>query len=446
MNRTFGRRRGLAASLEEDAVRFGGVEGDDEVPAADVAGIDANIAAAEVVELAQEAEEHEVEMDNAVEAVDRVETAVEIAEDSQAEGGLSPAAAAMMQEAVDGAAEQAGLDPEEAVALPAAESFGSVSSRSAQTALCIEGAKEVVKKMIDAIIKGLIRAKEWIRANYNKFFGAAEVLNKRAQAAKKRAEGLKGATRKEGHEFKLDDIAPSVAVGTGFKVSDAEAYSAAFYNFMQKIDAIKTGASKVVSEAKKLDAAAVKPFYSAVESAFKDGPEIKAEDGFKVVSSPALPGNKVLAAQVPSVDAADANKVSEQLNAFWMKAVEDPAAPKEGIKIEPLSPEDAANVIFSVISCSGHAIAGKNKIYAMEKLLDEAIAAAKKSASEDINKLEGEAKKAATEAQKQLNKALTAVIKVAQSGPSTILKFSVDTGNALLNYVDKSLAGYAVAK
>ena len=178
-------RRKLFASLEELPVE-GTVAGDGQITESVVAIDDVSRQTMEVNDAAEELEAAEFEQEELGEVAEALESLIADATGSLESGGLDATAAHFAYKAANFALGRIGHQ----IQVPSAESFGGSASRLKQTTVSVEGWKETLKSIWDAILNGLTKLSQMIQ----KFF-----VTKLSEAAfiKRRADAIKAKVAKE---------------------------------------------------------------------------------------------------------------------------------------------------------------------------------------------------------------------------------------------------------
>jgi len=194
MRRMNTQRQGLLVSLEnENTNTDSGTASENDVEVAE-AGAELSDDVAEIVDSVAEGDADTAEVEEATEVAEALESIAEAVGVCAQNGGLDRHAAHAIGLAVGHMYNRVGL---EAQAMPALESFGSSSQRIPSTSLAMEDIKEQAGKIWNHIVEAVKRAIKWAQDFYNKLFGAAEKLSKRASALQTKAEGITGGKAKE---------------------------------------------------------------------------------------------------------------------------------------------------------------------------------------------------------------------------------------------------------
>lgn len=451
MNRTFGSRaRGLGRRAFENESTGDPADGTEPVPVADVVGIDANLAASEVTQLAQEADEELQDIDSTMEAIDETEAVADIAEASIPEGGLTPAAASLARQAIDGAAEKAGIDPEDIVT-PAAESFGSATGSPLMTRRAIEEWSKKIGEYFNMIIEAIKRGIEWLSAHWTNFIQSGEKLVARADSVIKKAEGVKDQKVKADYKIEKPNLGAAIAVGGKYDAAAVAALAELVQKFNGQTGAIFAAYGSLASSADGLDDSGnLKPeLFKKVYDSFNEicpkTDVVKAPNEKAVVkSTDVLPGEKAFGVVVPSEVGADGAAAAEAFGVFNVAVVAVNGETKHDGKLEVLTPDTVIKLAQDVKALGEAVVKGKDIAANATKALKDTLKAAEGFKDADQKKeaiKEEEAKKKYAAAVSAARKIVSKGQKVAQGAPTALFSYAVNTGNSLLNYADLSLGG-----
>lgn len=433
-------RVGLVAAMENEEL---------DTPVATTEGDGAENLETELLEVQDEAGETdqvEEQVEAAAETAEALEAMAVSLEACAANGGLSKEAAHAVGIALDHMYASVGIQQK---AMPALESFGQTSSRIGATQLALEGIKDNLKKIWDAIVKAVMDAIDWVRQRYEKILGAATRLEKRAEALAKRAEDTAGNPTSKEIESKelfrklhisgsLPDLSAALkslkTVADSSLTSDAQLYT-------DMADAIGGDAKEVsglVEAVNALAGTSGNAVSDPVAEGFGDQPE-----GVAIRRSNEMPGGSAIIVRAPAkVDSANgaealeaAGKIKVSLGAFKPKAGE---ITKD--KLPTLTAPKAADAAKGVGEIASVIMAYKQAVGKLDAAKKKVVEAVKKAAKENEG---GE-----DEATKKLGKAQLSFAKTLPSLMSTDAAVSVyllNTGKAVCDYVELSLKQYKAA-
>jgi len=252
------------------------------------------------------ADQEVVDSDQAVEDLTDVQATLEslaiTVEQSLADGGLTPREAALVEQVYQASAGRVGLKSK----VPSMESFGGSSDRERATRVTLEGFKESVQRIWQAILNVL--KKWWIQIDkfFYKVFNAAPKLMGRANALAKAASEHKEEMN-VGAKLKLSGLHAELAGGNAVQAANDlrqvtadifEKYSKEMVEYGEKCANYLKGVE--VEDDAKFDASAYKigeiaypvPASCSVQANPSD---YGAQGQHKVKTTKPLPGGKVLA-------------------------------------------------------------------------------------------------------------------------------------------------------
>ncbi len=137
---------------------------------------------AETAEAFAESEQAGDDQGELEEISDGLESIYVSMEAAMQDGGLNPQAALFMQHAVGSYTSRLGLKV--SAVTPSLESFGGASGQAAATTISMEGIKETIKKIWQAIKNAVAKAIAAVKNFFAKIFGGAKKLKTRIEALK----------------------------------------------------------------------------------------------------------------------------------------------------------------------------------------------------------------------------------------------------------------------
>lgn len=193
MSRRFLNGRGLVAAMEgednptpaEDQTLPD--EAPAETPEADLAEINTDEAEGEVTD---------AKVEEAVDAVEALESMYIALESAKERGGLTSGEAYFLNGHLQYIRKQMGYEAPQL----RMESFDAPSTKMRATTIAMEGIKEELSRIWEAIKSAIKKSIEWVVNQFNKYFGAAEKLKKRAQALAKAAGETSGVVKEKDFE------------------------------------------------------------------------------------------------------------------------------------------------------------------------------------------------------------------------------------------------------
>lgn len=169
------KRMGLVAAMESESIeiRFGGSDEDQLANGLETDLLTISEGEAEVAEL-------EASTNDSLDVVEALESIAIALESSIKEGGLNKSGAHILSVSLEHLYAKANVRVQ--YTTPALESFSGPGSRIGSTAIALEGVKDQIKKVWNAIIAAIKKTYEWIKSQFVKVFGAANKIERRAKA------------------------------------------------------------------------------------------------------------------------------------------------------------------------------------------------------------------------------------------------------------------------
>lgn len=408
----------------------------------------AETALLEVNEETAEGETAEAAVDEAVEAVSSLESYLVALEAASAEGGLSRSGAAVMNIGLEHIYNRLGY-PKGEIAVVSLENFGQNSSRAGATQIAMEGVKEKIKEIWDAIISHIKKAIEWIKGHFAKIFGAAEKLEKRAKALSEAAKGINGQPKEK--SFENERLVKALHINGNIPASVsgelAKVTKVADAVFTQIADFNGKGADKLLEEMGKtdgkVDQIAAVPLGTIPTLVEVQNPESagfsKPSDGLTLFRSPALLGNKAVIAEQAKTAVTGAAAAAVQSKNSVAVAAFDPKA-KEPTKttVNVVDPGEVGKIADEVATMCQEVIKYKAKLNKFGDLKSKIISAAER-AGKDANTEEDKAKAAYHAA---MQKIATNTVNNLDRAPAAMSAYVLNTGKAALDLAEQSLKQY----
>lgn len=393
----------------------------------------------DVQESAAEGEKEEADLAETAEVSEALESIVVSLEACAANGGLTREGAQALGTAVDFMYSRVGISKK---AMPALESFGGQSSRVGQTRVAMEDIKEQIKKIWDAIINAIKKAAAWVTDHFNKVFGAAEKLQKRAEAISKAADGVTGKAENQkitnGGLFKALQINGSVdGVVAGIKKVAELAKEQLDTKANEKIKSAEGQIEAIEDPIGKADSFTCSPVQG--NKVGENEGFANAGDGMEWVRGDELPGGMALVSRTPAAEAKGldgiraAARSRTSIQAFNPKAKD---SSKEDLKV--LSTGDVMAVAEAVKTIGAEVQAFRKTQKKLEEILKKAVSAAEKAG-----------KSAEGEEDKTKKDAFKTVAGLASSLPGNIVtsftsvsQYGLKAGKAALDLCELSLKEY----
>ena len=324
-------RRKLA--LEDDTLNPG-----EDGPGGGASTVPVDQVAEDILELNEaegEVNDAEGDVEEAEEGLASLESIAFVMEDTLANGGMTKSEARFAGITVQAVTTRLGMDNRTA----SFESFTGSGARLSNTRLSLEGVKETMQSVIDAIIRFLESMRAKLKDFFQKIFGAAKSLRKRAEAIEASARSTAGAPKEAKIELGVA-IAEKLAIGgeipsdipgslkayvslgnalyTGYAESASKS-ATAIADFVSHVDASSDEKFEATAGSAQLDKIPL-PKAAGLKTA-KDASSDSRFSGMpvKVTSSQELLGGKALFVQNPAEGAAGdtiANAVKNRFGAF----------------------------------------------------------------------------------------------------------------------------------
>jgi hypothetical protein len=401
------------------------------------------------MELNDSAVEGEQEI-SAVEDGEEVKEALESISDalkiSAANGGLDKHAAAVVGIATQYMYNRVGY---KAKAMPALESFGGTASRVSATQLAMEGIKDSIRKIWQAIVKGYKRIIAWAAKHWNKVFGAAERMQRRAKAIAKAADELGGKKQKQS-SFEDESLVKALYVGSSMPSDMKGALSKlkeVTGNIISKADATIVSSDSLVealgdTSGNKLDNIKVPALAINYKVSVEADKVYGASEGMVWRLSDELPGGVVYAERGPN----DEVSGLEALALFGKVKRGIRPAPNTKVpsttKVTTLNAGQIEAVAKVVEEIGSDVQAFRNKTAKLDELMNKAVKAAEKAGATADKEATTDEEKAERGNAKALQSAAGNIGNYLMGGFSTVTSNAIRTGQAALNYCDKSINQY----
>lgn len=423
----------------------------------------------EVQESAAEGESREAAVDDAVEVSEELQEDAEDVKVAAESGGLDQVSAQILARSVNGKLASIGISP---VRFPAVESFGGISSRTGATQIALEGIKEKMKEIWQAIVNAFKKGAKWVRDHINKLFGAQEALQKRAKALAEKAGTMTGKSIKaDAKKIENDRIFNALQIGGAFHPEKIDTIGKLIDNMLGGItnsnsviegiitrindldeDALETGVESIEGE---MNAAKVFPG-DLTGNSEKNPPsvedyKIKGESGddVKYYESEVLLGDKIICKNT-------GNKVYQ--NNIRLNPSSKKPKTYEGKKVDTLQAARCADLAETVEAIADSLVKGRKDLEKIPELKDKLVKAAerlsnmsfdfeattvkeKNDQNEVVDKTVsgGERNSKANASVSALRKSIQAVNNLAGSFPLQFVQYTIGSCKSVLDYVELSL-------
>lgn len=421
----FGSKLGIFA-MEEEVQRQTELENPVEVPVED----NANSLETDLIEAGDDEAEIEAVNDAAEDGMDTVEALesmrVVVAGAGKA-GGLDAHGAAAVRVALESLYARVGMDVGQPT--PALESFGGAGDRVRATIALEQDIKARIKAIWEKIKEMIKRAIEWVKELFNKYFGAAEKLEKRAKALADRANKTTGSAS---GTFKSARLVQALHIGgkVAGDATAAEAMAEVLKKALADVGGYTTALETLAKPDGKTDLTAA---LEKVKGALKLGAEQVSDPksaGYELSAegslfrSAELPGGRALLIEI---DPANIEHTTAGVGAFDRNAT-----PVKTEDVPVIEAQTAKKVATAVYGVAGQLKAARSAVSKLETAKKALISAGDKAAGA----AEGEEAKAANESMKSIRLALKLVDKPFVELSGTALS----VGKSLCDQIEKSLS------
>lgn len=389
----------------------------------------------------------EEQTDEAVEVAEALESLAFTLESAiKDKGGIDPTAAAIADQYTQSLYGRVGMSRS---SMPALESFGGTSTRQRSTELALEDIGEAAKKIWDKIVESIKKAIAWVKERFVKIFGAAEKLQKRAKALQEKASSTTGTAQEKNFESERTVKALHIGGAVGNVTAGANTLAQLGNNIFGGVTAWNGKTGEDIIDLLDNPANANSFQYTKLPSNLtsvltKSGDTHgEAGEGMQFKTSEELLGGQALVARIPAdgelTGEAAIDKLSRtsvQIGAFNTKA----KSPSK-TTVATLSTADCESVAKSVETLAEEIASYKRILDKLSSTKEKIIAAAAKAQKAADNSSD-EDDKAERSSNKLLAKLGMAVPKLIDQPATSFSAYGLNTGKALLDYVELSLKQY----
>lgn len=333
------------------------------------------------------------------------------------------------------------------IAIPAMENFGGQSGRLQAGTIALENLKEEIQKAWRAIVEAIKKAIAWVKAYWFKVFGAAEKLQRRAKDLQESARQTTG--QKKGEEIDDKNLAGKIATSGGSAGLEGLAVLKTVTNAVVTRGATLSGevgkaAVEAVKEVSGKNLPAILKLCEPIPGSEKiANPQsvgvAAAPEGLAVYGTKELPGDYAIVSWVPSGAKASLTEQIKQIQGVAFKTIKVNKGSQVTGKLKVLSLADAGNVAKSVEGIADELLAYRKNTSQLEAIGNE-LAAAAEGVSAKAGEEEDEGKREQISAVKAI---ATAANRLLLEPGASFSKYCVQTCEAYLHYVEKSLKQYA---
>lgn len=220
----------------------------------------------EVEEASSEVEEDAEALDEGLDAASDLDKVEEVVEKAADEGGLDPVAAEAVRVAIESICARIGANPKTVYSVYAAESFEARSARKANTQIALEGLGEFIKSVWVKIKEFMAKVWEGVKNFFARLFSATESYKAKFSKLKEKVAQVEDAkfnidvaAYKEKNQARLDKLAQFLGDKEVSAAKAAEMLEAAqedqdtvFSSFFKPaLEVVKSSGDKIAEVAKK---------------------------------------------------------------------------------------------------------------------------------------------------------------------------------------------------
>lgn len=432
--------KGFVASMEDDENKPAPAADATEEVTAEESG---DNEVADVNDGAAEGDANDAEVAEAVDAAASLEGMVDDLRAAKETGGINQQAASYMNRHLGYINKRMGISK----VLPSLEAFSAPTTRLKQNVVSIETVQDTLKRIWEAIKKAIKDSIAWLEEQFNKLFGAAQKLKKRAAALAAKANGVTSAKKEQ--DFENERLAKALSINNQFpaKVSaelvKMHKVGEEVFGRVNEFNATKGAAVLAVLESLKLEdlkeaRLAIGGVFNPVNNAEALGYAAPG-DGMSLAHTAEMPGNRTVLLRGPSADvsgqgAADAIAKSMGVVTAYDSKAKGPSSPK--VKTADVAEIEA--IAAAVESMADAVISFKAKLGKSKDLKNQLLKASEKAEKAALSDDDKEKEAAG----KALAKATHAVAKSLDSPAPQFSAYALNTSKAALEYAEASLKQY----
>ena len=427
----------------------------------------------EVQESAAEGESREAAVDDAVEVSEELQEDAEDVKVAAENGGLDQVSAQILARSVNGKLASIGISP---VRFPATESFGGVSSRTGATQIALEGIKEKMKEIWQAIVNVFKKTAKWVRDHINKLFGAQEALQKRAKALSEKAGSMTGKTIKaDAKKIENDRIFNALQINGNFNPEKISEVGDLVNKMLAGITTSNTTIEGIIGEFDNVDDDNMDQSVAALETKIEDAKVFPGD--LTTVKDPSVPEYRVSAGNGTTVEYSESDELlggkiicknkgdKVYQNSIRLNPKQKKPKTYEGKKVDTAQASKCVELADSVESIADSLVKGRKDLEKIPELKDKLVKAAERlsnmrfdfeaetAPAEGTEGQQGEGQgesnpkprsasarnSAAKSNAANLRKSLQAVEKLAGSFPLQFVQYTIGSCKSVLDYVELSL-------
>lgn len=400
----------------------------------------------EVNDEAEEAAVDQEQTDEAVETAEALESAVLALESAVQNGGLNADGAHILDLHVKSLYNRIGLKRQ---SVPALESFGGTSSRQKSTQIALEDIKESIKKIWEKIVAAIKSAIQWVKDRFNKVFGAAEKLQKRAKALAEKAGATSGTPKEKTLEserlVKALHISGVVPASLGTNAQELNKLANGIFGGVTTWNG-KAGDDIVdlLDAPEKVDSFVLPGFPTGELNSKKAGADFgDAGTGMQFTVSDELPGGQAIIGRIPQDGPHKGAAAVELLTraGYNIGAHNPKAKAPSKTQVTTLQPSEAEKIANAVESLAEELQSYRRNMEKLSATKEKIVKAAEKAGKAADNSSD-EGEKAERTNNKLLSKLGMAVPKLIDQPAVGFSTYALNTGKAMLDYVELSLKQY----
>lgn len=399
-----------------------------------------------------EAAQQEVDAAEAVDVVEALESIALVLESAIQEGGLNKSGAQVLTVSLDYYYKKVGINVKHKT--PALESFSGPSSRMGATNITLEGVVDQIKKVWNAIIAAIKKSIDWVVAQFTKVFGAADKLVRRAKVLNKLARETNGNAKEQtiknerlvkalfvGREVPAN-IIPDIANFKKLALSVFVVNSSYPEEVAKAIEDHNPSKFLLIAMEHGSKAGNLNSQLKEVSNPKGDGLNVRGDD-LKIIRSDEIFGGKAIIANVAN-DSFSKEPIEKQVRimndcTIYVGDFKPSNSAPTAATLKILSLSDATNAAELVMEIAVIVQSYKKGISQMEEVKKRIVKALEKMA-------EGNATETDKNKHEEVNwmQKLGSVIPRALDQPQVqFAAYSLNTGKAILDYVELSLKQYA---
>lgn len=442
-------RRGGLMAMENENFE-GGAGGGEELGAAPES-LETDLI--DVNEEAEDAAADEAQTDDATEVAEALESlALSLESAIKEKGGLDAAGAEIAGQYSDFLYARVGMDRKSIVAL---ESFGGTATRQRSTKIAMEDIAEAAKAIWDKIVKAIKDAIAWVKERFVKVFGAAEKLQKRAKALEEKAGATSG--NAEEKNFESERLVKALHKSGAVSNVGADAQTLGklagniFGTVTQWNGKIGEDILEVLEAPDKVGEFTFEAFNpTQLGGMQKAGADFgDAGNGMTFVVGEELPGGQAIVARIPASASVKGAEAVEALGrtSVSVSAKNPKAKAPSKTQVATLQPSECEKIAAAVGTLAEEIASYKRVIDKLTATKEKIVAAAGKAQkAADNSSDEDDAGKADRSNNKLLAKLGMAVPKLIDQPATGFAAYGLNTGKAMLDYVELSLKQYGSSK